>query len=232
MEVPGPDKIERAAVWVWDEGWWPATVTEALFDRGERLLIVRFEHGLTAPAYRANLKPRDPELLGADKPSGAVVKHSTRARSGKSSLQRWILTVLIIGTAAWRISPAALAQESVPISLSLEEPRLRNVISMTDRPDVPPYGWFQLSGDRTSNRSDNTIARQHVQAIPTRASEATRKSSDLASLKGYRLLDGKWQLASNDSCTSESSHAPRPLFELEFNGWTLPVMLSGRAISR
>jgi hypothetical protein len=68
--APRPPKhIEpAAAVWVWDGSWWPATVTHALFHRGERLLIVRFEHGLTVPASPASLEPRDPDLGGADKP--------------------------------------------------------------------------------------------------------------------------------------------------------------------
>jgi hypothetical protein len=62
-------QIEPAtAVWVWDGSWWPAMVTRTLVDCGERLLIVRFEHGLTAPARPANLEPRDPDVGGADKP--------------------------------------------------------------------------------------------------------------------------------------------------------------------
>jgi hypothetical protein len=73
METSRLKQIERAAtVWVWDGSWWPAVVTNALVDRGERLLIVRFEHGLTAPARPANLEPRDPDLCGADKPCPAV----------------------------------------------------------------------------------------------------------------------------------------------------------------
>lgn len=63
-----------AAVWVWDGSWWPAVVTCALVDRGERLLIVRFEHGLTAPARSASLEPRDPDLCGADKPCPVFVE--------------------------------------------------------------------------------------------------------------------------------------------------------------
>jgi hypothetical protein len=62
-------QIELAtAVWVWDGSWWPAMVTRTLLDCGERLLIVRFEHGLTAPARPATLEPRDPDVGGADKP--------------------------------------------------------------------------------------------------------------------------------------------------------------------
>ena len=68
-----PGQIEPAtAVWVWDGSWWPATVTRALVHHGERLLIVRFEHGLTAPARPASLKLRDPDLRGADKPCPSV----------------------------------------------------------------------------------------------------------------------------------------------------------------
>jgi hypothetical protein len=60
--------VPPAAVWVWDGTWLPAVVTAALADRGERLLLVRFDHGLTAPARPADLAPRDPHLRGADKP--------------------------------------------------------------------------------------------------------------------------------------------------------------------
>jgi len=71
MDGSQANQIEReAAVWVWDGTWWPATVTNATVDRGERLLIVRFEHGVTAPALPTDLEPRDPDLRGTDKPVG------------------------------------------------------------------------------------------------------------------------------------------------------------------
>jgi hypothetical protein len=76
-----PKHIEPVtAVWVWDGSWWPATVTRALFHRGERLLIVRLEHGLTVPASPSSLEPRDPDLGGADKPnqSACVVPQGQR----------------------------------------------------------------------------------------------------------------------------------------------------------
>jgi hypothetical protein len=84
MQASRPKQIERAAaVWVWDGSWWPAMVTGALIVCGERLLIVRFEHGLTAPARPANLEPRDPGLRGADKPSLAVARQYASAESEK-----------------------------------------------------------------------------------------------------------------------------------------------------
>jgi hypothetical protein len=77
-----PQQIEPAtAVWVWDGSWWPAMVTRALVHCGERLLIVRFEHGLTAPARPASLEPRDPDLGGADKPCPSVARQSAYAIS-------------------------------------------------------------------------------------------------------------------------------------------------------
>lgn len=80
MEPSRPKQLEpTAAVWVWEGSWWPAVVTGALVDHGQRLLIVRFEHGLTAPARPANLEPRDPDLRGADKPCSAVARQFTAA---------------------------------------------------------------------------------------------------------------------------------------------------------
>jgi hypothetical protein len=59
-----------AAVWVWDGHWWPAVVTNAIAGRGEGLLLVRFEHGVTVPARPSDLQPRNPDLGGADRPVG------------------------------------------------------------------------------------------------------------------------------------------------------------------
>jgi hypothetical protein len=77
MEGSRPKQIKReTAVWVWDGSWWPAVVIDGFIDRGERLLIVRFEHGVTAPARAADLEPREPNLRGADKPRTAVDRQS------------------------------------------------------------------------------------------------------------------------------------------------------------
>jgi hypothetical protein len=77
-----PKQIEPStAVWIWDGSWWPAVVTRVLVNCGERLLIVRFEHGLTAPARPGSLESRDPDLGGADKPCAAVASQSASAIS-------------------------------------------------------------------------------------------------------------------------------------------------------
>lgn len=55
-------------VWVWDGGWWPATVVDP--ERGGGLLIVRLENGVTVPVRSTRLRPRDPALRGADRPRG------------------------------------------------------------------------------------------------------------------------------------------------------------------
>ena len=91
----------------------------------------------------------------------------------------------------------------------------------------------------TNFRADLISARQTIQG-----------SSDLAGGKVYRLLDersapgsflngyqanyptSKQRLVNNESFAHEVVQAPRPLFELEFGGWRLPVMLSGTAVSR
>ena len=46
--------------------WWPAVAAEAIGNGG--VLIVRLENGVTLPAERSRLRPRDPALHGNDKP--------------------------------------------------------------------------------------------------------------------------------------------------------------------
>jgi hypothetical protein len=87
-------------------------------------------------------------------------------------------------------------------------------------------------------------------AEPVSARQTIQRSPDLAGAKVYRLLDdrsapgsfpygyqanylsSKQWLADNESFTHEVVQAPRPLFELEFGSWRLPVTLSGAAVSR
>ncbi len=63
-------------VWVWDASWLPATVADVVLESGRECLIVRFENGVSAPVSFADLKPRDPAVLGTDKPP------QSRARLG------------------------------------------------------------------------------------------------------------------------------------------------------
>jgi hypothetical protein len=71
MDLSQEMEIGReTAVWVWDGRWWPAVVSNAIADRDEGFLLVRFEHGVTAPARPTDLQPRDPDLRGVDKPLG------------------------------------------------------------------------------------------------------------------------------------------------------------------
>jgi hypothetical protein len=77
--------------------------------------------------------------------------------------------------------------------------------------------------------------------------KSVQKSTDLASSKVYSLFDVKlaaepilygnqanyfplkpW-LADHESIMREVGHAAKPLFQLEFGSWRLPVMLSGAA---
>jgi hypothetical protein len=87
--------------------------------------------------------------------------------------------------------------------------------------------------------AEGTIRRQTIQG-----------SSDQTGAKVYSLLDDgpafesllhgyqpnylpstQWS-PDNEPFTHEVIQASRPLFELEFGGWRLPVMLSGAAVSR
>jgi hypothetical protein len=87
--------------------------------------------------------------------------------------------------------------------------------------------------------AEGTIRRQTI-----------RSSSDQAGAKVYSLLDdepafglllygdqanylpSKQRLANNETFTHEVVQTSRPLFEIDFGSWRLPVMLSGAAVSR
>ena len=78
--------------------------------------------------------------------------------------------------------------------------------------------------------------------------KSVQRSTELASSRIYSLFDVKLatesiryrnqanylplkpRLADDESFTHEVGHATRPLFQLEFGSWRLPVMLSGAAI--
>jgi hypothetical protein len=55
-------------VWVWHDGWWAAVVVEPCSGTDE-MLVVRLAHGVSVPASLAALEPRDPALLGNDRPA-------------------------------------------------------------------------------------------------------------------------------------------------------------------
>jgi hypothetical protein len=101
---------------------------------------------------------------------------------------------------------------------------------------------FELTAgvrDPRDFHAEGTIRRQTI-----------RDSSNQAGAKVYSLLDdepafesllygyqtnylpSKQRLANNESFRQEVVQVPRPLFELEFGGWRLPVTLSGAAVSR
>jgi CheY-like chemotaxis protein len=66
-------------VWVWDGYWLPAVVVGRGLTR--EFLVVRFEHGVSAPLPSANVRLRQPSLRGADKPSTIIPLVADFARS-------------------------------------------------------------------------------------------------------------------------------------------------------
>jgi hypothetical protein len=86
--------------------------------------------------------------------------------------------------------------------------------------------------------AEGTIRRQTIQGSSDQAGAVYSLLDDGPAfgslLYGYQTnyLTSKQWLADNESFTHEVVQAPRPLFELEFDGWRLPVMLSGAAVSR
>jgi hypothetical protein len=91
----------------------------------------------------------------------------------------------------------------------------------------------------TNLRVEPINARQTIQRSPELAGAKVNRFLDDSSAPGSFLygcqancLRSKQRLANNESYTHEVVQAPRPLFELEFGGWRLPVMLSGAAVSQ
>jgi hypothetical protein len=84
MDTSQAEQITRAApVWVWDGYWWPAVVADV--ERSGGFFIVRFENGVTVPAQKVRLQPRDPTLMvmtsldvPADRASRAVQRSAAR----------------------------------------------------------------------------------------------------------------------------------------------------------
>ena len=87
-------------VWVWDGHWLPAVVVGPGFTR--EFLVVRFEHGVSAPMPSANIRPRWPSLRGADTPSTIAALVADLARSRHRSPE------------ALNLAAARTAQPSTP----------------------------------------------------------------------------------------------------------------------
>jgi len=69
MKTFGTDDIRpEDPIWVWDGCWLPAVVADVVFEPNGRLVIVRFENGCSAPASVPDLKLRDPDARGSDRP--------------------------------------------------------------------------------------------------------------------------------------------------------------------
>lgn len=91
----------------------------------------------------------------------------------------------------------------------------------------------------TNFSAEKTIRRETIQSLPHQRGAKVYSLLDDgpalgAFLYGYRMnyLPPKQWLANNESSTHEVGQAPRPLFQLEFGSWSLPVMLSGATVSR
>ena len=98
---------------------------------------------------------------------------SSKGKVGyRSPLRRWTLMIIILCSAAWRVSADALAQEATPAALTMTRPTLWSfeepessaaphlVICMADRVGTQSYGSLQLARDKTATRfAKNTISR-------------------------------------------------------------------------
>jgi hypothetical protein len=91
----------------------------------------------------------------------------------------------------------------------------------------------------TNFRAESVSARQTIQSsLDLSGAKVDRLLDDRSAPgsfpHGYQVnyLSSKQWLADNESFTHDVVQAPRPLFELEFGSWRLPVTLSGAAVSR
>jgi hypothetical protein len=100
---------------------------------------------------------------------------SSKGKVGyRSPLRRWTLMIIILCSAAWRVSADALAQEATPAALTMARPTLWSfeepessaaphlVICMADRVDTQSSGSLQLARDETNDFprfAKNTISR-------------------------------------------------------------------------
>ena len=91
MKTFGADNIRPDdPIWVWDGCWLPAVVADVVLEPDGRLVIVRFENGCSAPASVPNLKLRDPDARGGDRPrlmAPSWLRAASRLDSSKEFLK-------------------------------------------------------------------------------------------------------------------------------------------------
>jgi hypothetical protein len=134
-------------------------------------------------------------------------------------------------------------------------PSTRNAITGQDGPTASANRTEKIESASLvlSNLLNPTAGMEgltNVRAEPASARQAVLRSPDLTGAKVYpsindmlspgsflcgyqaNTLPSKRRLRNNESFTHKVTQAPRPLFELEFGSWRLPVMLSEAAVSR
>ena len=90
----------------------------------------------------------------------------------------------------------------------------------------------------TNFRAEGTIGRGNIQTSPDPAGAKVYSLLDDGSAAGafqygYRsnYFQSKQRLADSEFFAPQADTTPRPLFQVEFGGWQLPVVLSGAAVS-
>jgi hypothetical protein len=81
-------------VWAWQNGWKAATVVISLIGDHSRQTLVRFDNGVTAPAARSKVRPRDPRLKGADQPGARQWPPALALGPIAGTLRRWIFALM------------------------------------------------------------------------------------------------------------------------------------------
>ena len=89
------------------------------------------------------------------------------------------------------------------------------------------YEWQELVGQKSVQRSTDLASRKVFSLFDVKPAAKPILYGNQAS-----YLPLKQWLVHDESFTREIGHAAKPLFQLEFGSWRLPVMLSGAAISQ
>ena len=174
--------------------------------------VILFGLAVTAPAMAEVSMPRVSDSSNHRTRFNAVPQHQEKRSSG------WFLASRDPNIAEMKVRNPGLLYEG---NWRSQVPALQPYLAQHF------YEWQELDWQKSVQRSTD-LARNNVYSLFDVKLPAEpilyRNHADYLPLKPW--------LAADESLTREVGHAARPLFQLEFGSWRLPVMLSGPAISQ